>query len=74
MTVIEVRPTLVLRRSRRWSAPRSTEVWRARLRSTAGGQVRRRSRTKALGVSWVVLQPISTTAMLAPERRSADVV
>jgi len=74
VTAVEVRPTLVPRRSRGWSALRPGEVWRARLRSPADGGVRRRYPKTSLGVSRVVLQPLITTAMLAPERRFADVI
>ncbi len=64
---LEQRPTLVLRRTRGWSALRLGEVWQARdlLRSLADRDVKLRYRQTALGVSWVVLQPLITTAVLA---------
>ncbi len=64
--VIQV-PTLVLRRSRGWASLRLSEVWHSRdlLRSLADRDVKLRYRQTALGVSWVVLQPLITTAVLA---------
>lgn len=60
-------PTLVLQRSRGWASLRLGEVWHARdlLRSLADRDVKLRYRQTALGVSWVVLQPLITTAVLA---------
>lgn len=60
-------PLLVLRPSRGWSALRLGEVWRARdlLASLAERDVKLRYRQTALGVSWVVLQPLITAGVLA---------
>lgn len=60
-------PALVLRRSTGWSALRLGEVWRARdlLRALADRDVKLRYRQTALGISWVVLQPLITTAVLS---------
>ncbi len=60
-------PVLVLRRSTGWSALRLGEVWRAKdlLRALADRDVKLRYRQTALGVSWVVLQPLITTAVLS---------
>ncbi len=63
----EQRPTLVLRRTRGWASLRLGEIWQARdlLRSLADRDVKLRYRQTALGVSWVVLQPLITTAVLS---------
>lgn len=60
-------PVLVLRRSTGWPGLRLGEVWRARdlLASLADRDVKLRYRQTALGVSWVVLQPLTTAAVLA---------
>lgn len=60
-------PVLVLRRSTGWSALRLGEVWQGRdlLRALADRDVKLRYRQTALGVSWVMLQPLITTAVLA---------
>lgn len=65
--VPEPRPMLVLRRTSGWRALRLSEVWRARdlLRSLADRDVKLRYRQTALGISWVVLQPLITTAVLS---------
>lgn len=59
-------PLLVLQRTRGWSALRLGELWRARdlLLSLADRDIKIRYRQTALGVSWVVLQPLITTAVL----------
>ncbi len=74
VTAIKVRPTLMLRRSRGLCAQRPGEVWRSRLRPPADSEVKLSYRKTALVVSWVVLQPFITTALLVPERRSAHVI
>lgn len=60
-------PLLVLRRTHGWASLRLGEVWQYRdlLRSFADRDIKLRYRQTALGVSWVVLQPLITTAVLA---------
>lgn len=60
-------PVLVLRPTRGWAALRLLEVIRARdlLLSLADRDIKLRYRQTALGVSWVVLQPLITAGVLA---------
>lgn len=60
-------PELILRPTRGWTPIRFGELWAARdlVRSLADRDVKLRYRQTALGVSWVVLQPVITTAVLA---------
>jgi lipopolysaccharide transport system permease protein len=59
------RPHLTLKPRGRWSAVRVREVWEFRdlLRSLAARDIRLRYRQTALGVIWVVLQPLLTALL-----------
>lgn len=61
------RPVITIRASRGWSALRLHEVWQFRdlLFSLARRDLKLRYKQTALGVAWVVIQPLMSAAILA---------
>src|SRR5438309_11177505 len=61
-----VRPLLTIRPSSGWSALNLRELWQFRdlIRTLAGRDVKLRYKQTALGIAWVIIQPILAAGIL----------